>query len=574
MRIHVRCAADGVILAFSQRLTVNQTGNCDSGDCSGCLAVVDLLSNCCSDEGQSDGTDARRSLPLLTAGCQGIVARGRAVKGQISDGDDLVLARILVGKRAGGGNGQSIVLQLASEERLAAIQRGDGSAVVGLVIRGNAGNGDGLFRHRQRVGCCRAAVVVRSLSRSGDGNRLCTCRQDRHRAIGVHGRNIRIAAGIGNRALNTDLIDWVGEGGIAIHLVYGGGCEGQFLLHRRDGEGPAITAYVVLRLIADACGHIDLHRVSTGVLRLFDLFAILIVILHRNSAETHGLGCRFPCNLGGLRIAVVDQFVHGFEGKIIGFQSQFGTANGKLPVLRRQFGGGFVVRALGYIDLDGVFARVLRRGFLTVFIVVFYDDIVRGRNRCALDIAVIGQACRGGEGEVLRLGGSFANGIGHAGGGAAHGDAGGVLARVLGERAVFQCLWTIHAHLCVADGDPTRRRALPIAACSHRGGFAFPAVGQLGGGLDGHAAAVRAGASRVCAACGDGRAACRVRPAMLMPGHGERLAVALVAVVAPHINAVLVAAVFRQIADGERLALPAGMRRSINIAECRGPVVL
>ena len=78
----------------------------------------------------------------------------------------------------------------------------------------------------------------------------------------------------------------------------------------------------------------------------------------------------------------------------------------------------------------------------------------------------------------------------------------------------------------------------------------------------------------VCAACGDGRAACRVRPAMLMPGHGERLAVAIVAVARYWtINVVLVAAVFGQIADGERLALPAGMRRSINIAEFRGPVV-
>ena len=65
----------------------------------------------------------------------------------------------------------------------------------------------------------------------------------------------------------------------------------------------------------------------------------------------------------------------------------------------------------------------------------------------------------------------------------------------------------------------------------------------------------------------DGRAAFRVRPAMLMPGHGERLAVALVAVVAPHMNAVLVAAVFRQIADGERPAFRPGMRRIIHCVE-------
>ena len=97
-----------------------------------------------------------------------------------------------------------------------------------------------------------------------------------------------------------------------------------------------------------------------------------------------------------------------------------------------------------------------------------------------------------------------------------------------------------------------------------RGLLAFSVVGQGAfiGGRNGHAAA----AGGALAALGsDGRAACRVRPAMLMPGHGERLAVAIVAVVATHINVVLVAAVFRQIADGERLVLPAGMRRSINI---------
>ena len=92
--------------------------------------------------------------------------------------------------------------------------------------------------------------------------------------------------------------------------------------------------------------------------------------------------------------------------------------------------------------------------------------------------------------------------------------------------------------------------------------------------VDGHAAAVRAGASRVCAARGDGRAACRVRPAMLMPGHGERLAVALIAIAALDENVVLIALVYGQPGDRERLALPAGMRRRINIAECYGPVFL
>ncbi len=135
---------------------------------------------------------------------------------------------------------------------------------------------------------------------------------------------------------------------------------------------------------------------------------------------------------------------------------------------------------------------------------------------------------------------------------------------------------TIRARLYVADGDPTRRQTLPIAACSHRGGFAFPAVGQLGGGLDGHAAAVSVG--QIAALCrtlrGDGRTAGAVRPAMLMLGHGERLAVAIVAVAALDENVVLIALVYGQPGDRERLALLAVMRRSINIAEFRGPVVL
>ena len=61
---------------------------------------------------------------------------------------------------------------------------------------------------------------------------------------------------------------------------------------------------------------------------------------------------------------------------------------------------------------------------------------------------------------------------------------------------------------------------------------------------------------------------------MLMPGHGERLAVAIVAIAALDENVVLIALVYGQPGDRERLALLAVMRRSINLAELRGPVVL
>ena len=165
------------------------------------------------------------------------------------------------------------------------------------------------------------------------------------------------------------------------------------------------------------------------------------------------------------------------------------------------------------------------------------------------------------------------NGILHAGSGSlvalAHRDAGGVLARVGG------CGGQRLAILRVCHRDFVDSNALPVAAC-HRRRLLISVIGQRtrSGGLDGHAAAVRAGASRVCAACGDGRAACRVRPAMLMPGHGERLAVAIVAIAALDENVVLIALVYGQPGDRERLALLAGMRRSINIAEFRGPVFL
>ena len=49
-----------------------------------------------------------------------------------------------------------------------------------------------------------------------------------------------------------------------------------------------------------------------------------------------------------------------------------------------------------------------------------------------------------------------------------------------------------------------------------------------------------------------------------MLGHGERLAVAIVAVAALDVNVVLIALVYGQPGDCERLALLAGMRCSIN----------
>ena len=110
---------------------------------------------------------------------------------------------------------------------------------------------------------------------------------------------------------------------------------------------------------------------------------------------------------------------------------------------------------------------------------------------------------------------SLCNLIGHAGGGSAHDDAGGVGARVGGRGTDFQLLLRRFG-LCIGN----RRNLITSGEkILKRGGMSLAGIGQSAfiGGLDGHAAAVRAGAGRVCASGLDGiRAVIRVPPAMLV----------------------------------------------------------
>ena len=252
------------------------------------------------------------------------------------------------------------------------------------------------------------------------------------------------------------------------------------------------------------------------------------------------------------------------DGRILGnFDGLRSLTNGKLPAFIRQVGYGIVVRPLLHADLDNVFARVDGRHFGFALIVFDRDsahavDAGIRFDRGGLGVSVIGQGRGHGKGEVACRRRGLCNGILHAGGHAAQGDAGGVGTRVGGGSLKGGAV------LCVGDGVLIHRQTLPAGFCQRRFFALTVAVGYVRRLVDGHAAA----AGGALAALGsDGRAACRVRPAMLMPGHGERLAVALVAVVAPHMNAVLVAAVFRQIADGERPAFRPGMRRIIHCVE-------
>ena len=157
---------------------------------------------------------------------------------------------------------------------------------------------------------------------------------------------------------------------------------------------------------------------------------------------------------------------------------------------------------------------------MLVTLIVFHGDIVHadfsGRYSYYLGIAVIVQVARGGEDEVLRHWSSFADFIRHAGGLAAHGDAGGVGARInrhCGQGA---------AVLLIDDLAHIRRRP-PGLGQPGRLGAAI--VDQLTAGRrDGDAAAVGIAAEpvRIPAFGADGRAvaAQRIAPGVLMtPQH-------------------------------------------------------
>ena len=188
------------------------------------VAVVILVLNAgYSDDFEGHFLDGCGGARLLSAVEKDIVPHGGAGQGQASDLDGLALARVGILKGAGGGDAQLVAAELAVQLYARVIKRRVGSLVIVFVLRRDAGDGDTLFRNRQCEGCFRTAVIGRSLGSGGDGDRTLGCRQDRHRAVSGHFRNVLIAAGVGDRTLNVGLLERVGEGGFAIHLVHGGG---------------------------------------------------------------------------------------------------------------------------------------------------------------------------------------------------------------------------------------------------------------------------------------------------------------------------------------------------------------
>ena len=373
----------------------------------------------------------------------------------------------------------------------------------------------------------------------------------------------------------------VGEGDLGtdiglIHELEGQRAGDVRIVLAADGDGPALircSRDVRLAVVGEISGRIrarDTHHVAGGSIRN----RICDLRLGRSGGEE--IGCRQrTC----LYTGIVLQNIHRLGGS--------GAAVGSLGDLKLHSGRNHLQRVVAGLEAGAVMVHHCQRAQRDV---VLTHILARFSAQRTIESCSLASDCTGRSVGQHRIGGgaiAFAltavgrdgqrglcNGILHAGGRLAQGDAGGVGTGIGGARDVFQFLWTIRAHLDVANGDITHRRTLPIVtACGHRGGFAAAVVSQLGGGRNGHAAAVCIGAAARLASGGDGRAACRVRPAMLMPGHGERLAVALVAIAALDENAVLIALVYGQPGDRERLALLAGMRCSINFFEPRGPVV-
>ena len=107
--------------------------------------------------GKGLGGDGGSGGGLLTVRRQGVVVLAVTAQGQTGDVDGFVFSRVGVGKGAGALNGQAVAIQLAGKRNTSVIQRGCRVAVIGLVLGGDAADGDGFgadgegYIHRQTI---------------------------------------------------------------------------------------------------------------------------------------------------------------------------------------------------------------------------------------------------------------------------------------------------------------------------------------------------------------------------------------------------------------------------------------
>ena len=196
--------------------------------------------------------------------------------------------------------------------------------------------------------------------------------------------------------------------------------------------------------------------------------------------------------------------------------------DGERPAVVRQVCGGIVVLALRHVDPDVVRAHIGGLLHLDAVPIVLHRDAAHarntgpGRHRRRSGAAVIGQRIGRGEGEVPCLRDSLPDGIGHAGGLAAHGDAGGVGARINGRCGQGAAV------LLIGDLAHVRRRPPGLGQPGRLGAAVIDQ--SAAGRRDGDAAAVGIAAEpvRIPAFGADGRAvaAQRIAPVVLMaPQH-------------------------------------------------------
>ena len=474
-------------------------------------------------DGDGGGADAGRH--ALGLGGKGVVARPGAGEGVAGEGDGLVLARVLAVEGGGAGGDCHSVPDHQAVDDGGAGDGGGGAAVIGLILRAKAGDGDALGGDGEVL----PGGVDLPAGLAGDGDGIIA----RVRGDAGDGAAVLtlVGDGGGNGALRLDIGGGIGRVAVgpAGHREALEGLRG--LGHDGHGEGPGRQVDIVgvcpggdpdgdFGGQQDSAGHRELfvraERDAHGGVHQLAVHRILLVPLY--------VGPVGPADLLG--DAVID------DGGILGEgEGAVSPGNGDGPlVLRQADGGGVEVVALGHLHPDGVIPGVVQGLALGAAQAVPDGDVAHaGEAGLQADGAGDGLLLRpvdkaggGGEIEVVRRGGSLLDLIIHPEGVAADLDGGPVIPGIGGNRAAkagialrFLALIGGADHLGAGCQGVGEHRRFPVAVVDE---------GAAVGGGDGDAAAPLLAVGTLG---GDGGlvAADGILPGVLMEGEVEVAAV-------------------------------------------------
>ena len=147
-------------------------GQCagQGGLCNGGInAAVQLDGLIRSLDGYGFFADLRRGFGLVAIGGEGVICRAAAAQCQTGEIDGLCLSRVRVRKRAAGADGQTVSRYKVPKDRAGQNQLRVRRAVIGLIPRGDAGNGDGTLRDGEIYGAFVSVIVVAGGNNRFDG---------------------------------------------------------------------------------------------------------------------------------------------------------------------------------------------------------------------------------------------------------------------------------------------------------------------------------------------------------------------------------------------------------------------